>query len=84
MSTLTFGVFGLQKAEVVLPLIADHLAAGETAHRNDHLACCVRLLGEKKREQLRNLDHGVDYNLAWPASHRVNSRLDENRKRNAH
>ena len=35
----TFGVFGLQKTEVVLPLIADHFAASETANRNDHFAC---------------------------------------------
>lgn len=44
---LTFGVFGLQKTEVVLPLIADHLAAGEAAHRNDHLAC--EAVGWKER-----------------------------------
>lgn len=49
---IPFTVLSLQKSQVGFPLVADHLAACETANRNDHLrelASAVNQTATQKR-----------------------------------
>jgi len=34
--TVPFAIFSLEKVKIDLPLVANHLPTGETAHRNNH------------------------------------------------
>lgn len=38
---LPFGVFGLQQAQIGLPLVANDLAAGEASDRDNHVEMCA-------------------------------------------